>query len=153
MTDKLTLKEILPQIDKGNASWWDTLTVEQQKQISFWLLNRYISSVKGSVEDAAMAVLVTNEYYNKNWNVLGTRHPKLQWQLLCAVNEDGKSKFHKYINLKRTTDGNSKAAKLLLKLYPNKKTDEVELLARISTKEEIRELARSYGIENKDIDI
>lgn len=153
MADKLTLKEILPQIDRGNADWWNTLQVEQQKQISFWLLNRYISSVKGSVEDATMAVLITNEYYNKNWAVLGTRHPKLQWQLLCSINEDGKTKFHKYINLKRKTDSNSKSVKLLFKLYPNKKTDEVELLARISTKEEIRELARLHGIEDKDIDL
>lgn len=153
MSYKLTLKDILPQIDRGNADWWDTLPVEQQKQISFWLLNRYISSVKGSVEDAVMAVLVTNEYYNKNWNALGAKHPKLQWQLLCMINEDRKPKFHKYLNLKRTTDGNSKAAKLLLKLYPNKKADEAELLARISTKEEIKQLARSHGIENKDIDI
>lgn len=150
---KLTLKEILPQIDKGNAEWWDTLTDSQKKQISFWLLNRYISSVKGSVEDAGMAVLMTNEFYNKNWNELGTRHPKLQWQILCMINEDRKTKFHKYINLQRKADSNSKAVKLLLKIYPNKKVDEVNLLARISTKKQIKELAKSHGIDDKEIDI
>jgi hypothetical protein len=150
---KLTLKEILPQIDSGNADWWDTLTDEQKKQISFWLLNRYVSSSSGSVEDVAMAVLMTNEFYNINWNAIGTRHPKLQWQILCMINESRKSKFHKYINLKRTADSSSKAVKLLLKLYPNKKADEVALLARISTKEEIRSIAKSHGIDDKDIDI
>jgi len=150
---KLTLKEILPQIDRGNAEWWDTLTDEERKQISFWLLNRYVSSSNGTLTDVAMAVLMTNEYYNKNWNVLGTRHPKLQWQLLCMINENRKSRFHKYINLKRTADSNSKSVKLLLKLFPNKKLDEVALLARISTKEDIRKIARSHGLEEKDIDI
>jgi hypothetical protein len=150
---KLTLKEILPQIDRGNADWWDTLTDEQKKQINFWLLNRYISSSNGTYTDTAMAVLTTNEYYNKNWNDLGTKHPKLQWQILCMINDSGKSRFHKYINLRRTADSNSKSVKLLMKLYPNKKLDEVALLARISTKEEIRNIAKSHGLEEKDIDI
>ncbi len=150
---KLTLKEILPQIDRGNADWWDTLTDEQKKQINFWLLNRYISSSNGTYTDTAMAVLTTNEYYNKNWNDLGTKHPKLQWQILCMINDSGKSRFHKYINLRRTADSNSKSVKLLMKLYPNKKLDEVALLARISTKEEIRNIAKSHGLEEKDIDV
>lgn len=153
MTNKLTLKEILPQIDKGNASWWDTLDEQQKKQVSFWLMNRYISSVKGNTEDAGMAVIVTNEYYNKNWNILSTKHAKLQWQILCMINEDRKSKFHLYINLKRTADSSSKAAKILMKMYPNMKSDEVALLARISTKEEIRKLAEDHGLEEKDVDI
>jgi hypothetical protein len=150
---KLTLKEILPQLDRGNVDWWDTLTDEQKKQINFWLLNRYISSSNGTYTDTAMAVLTTNEYYNKNWNDLGTKHPKLQWQILCMINDSGKSRFHKYINLRRTADSNSKSVKLLMKLYPNKKLDEVALLARISTKEEIRNIAKSHGLEEKDIDV
>lgn len=150
---KLTIKETLQQIDKGNSEWWDTLPDEHKKQINYWLLNRYMSSAKGSLETVAMAVLMTNEYYNKNWNSLGTRHPKLQWQILCMLNESKSSQFHKYINLKRKADGSSKVAKLLMKLYPNKKLDEVNLLAKISTRQEIKELAKSHGLEEKDIDI
>jgi hypothetical protein len=150
---KLVIKDILQQIDQGNDQWWDLLTDEEKKQISFWLLNRYASSSNGSLEDVAMAVLMTNEYYNKNWNVLATKHPKLQWQILCMINESRKTKFRKYINLKRVADSNSKAVKLLLKLFPDKKADEVALLARISTKEEIRNFAKSHGIEEKNIDI
>jgi hypothetical protein len=150
---KLVIKDILQQIDQGNDQWWDLLTDEEKKQISFWLLNRYVSSSNGSLEDVAMAVLMTNEYYNKNWNVLATKHPKLQWQILCMINESRKTKFRKYINLKRVADSNSKAVKLLLKLFPDKKADEVALLARISTKEEIRNFAKSHGIEEKNIDI
>lgn len=150
---KLTIKEILQQLDRGNSEWWDTLSDEQKKQINYWLLNRYMSSAKGSVETVAMAVLLTNEYYNKNWNVLGTRHPKLQWQILCMLNETRSSQFHKYINLKRKADSKSKTVKLLMKLYPNKKLDEVRLLAKLSTRQEIKEFAKAHGIEEKDIDI
>lgn len=152
-TTKLKLTDILRRIDIGDTAWWESLEPDERKQISFWLLNRYISSVKGNLEDTAMAVLATNEYYNKNWNVLGAKHPQLQWQLLCSINEDQKVKFHKYINLKRKTDSNSKVVKLLMKIYPNKKVDEVQLIARISSKKEIREFAKSHGLEDKDIDI
>jgi hypothetical protein len=153
MTDKIPVKEILNRIDKNDDQWFMSLTPEQQKQANFWLLNRYVSSSNGTITDKSMAVLLTNEFYNKNWNVLSTKHPLLQWQILCMINSSGKSRFHKYINLKRTAGTDSKSIKLLLKLYPNKKLDEVELLARISSKKDLRELAEAHGLTEKDIDI
>jgi hypothetical protein len=152
MAEKLTLKEILSHMDQGHADWWKALDAEQRKQIGFWLLNRYASSIKGNTSDTAMAVLTTNEYYNKNWNVLSTRHAELQWQILCMINEDRKIKFHKYINLKRSSDSNSKKTKLFLKLYPNMKADEAETLAKISTKEQLQQLVQSHGLEYKDFE-
>jgi hypothetical protein len=38
-----------------------------------------------------------------------------------------------------------------MKLYPDEKLDEVELIARISTKEEIKQLAKEHGYEKIDI--
>ena len=35
-----------------------------------------------------------------------------------------------------------------MQMYPNKKQDEVELLAQISTKKEIKEWAKEHGIED-----
>lgn len=150
---KLTIKEILALIDTGSADVWNELSAEQKKDVSFWLLNRYVSTISGTYEEQAMQVLKINEYYNKNWSVLGTKHPALQWQILCMINEDQKIKFHKWIGLKSKKDTNSKAVKLLTKLYPNMKTDEVETLARISTKSELKELAKAHGFEDKAIDL
>ena len=48
---------------------------------------------------------------------------------------------------KRKGNDNSKVAKLLRTLYPNKKEDEIELLAKISTKKEVLQLAKDNGIE------
>ena len=50
---------------------WDEFSDEERKQVSFWLLNRYASSISGSREQKELAIFKTNEYYNKNWNVLG----------------------------------------------------------------------------------
>jgi len=144
----LPVKDILAAIDMGATSVWDELSDEEKKQVNFWLLNRYASSVTGSFEKQAMAVFKTNEYYNKNWNELGTRHPKLQWQLLCQTGNTGKIEFHKWIGFKKK-QGNNNATKLLQQIYPNMKQDEVDLLARLSTKKELKELAEEHGIDIK----
>ena len=145
---KLPIKDILAAIDMNAKSVWKELSDDERKQVSFWLLNRYVSAVQGSREDMELAVFKTNEYYNKNWNVLGTRHPKLQWQLLCQAGNTGKIEYHQWIGLKKKA-GDTKAISLLEKLYPNMKSDEVELLARLSTKKELKELAKEHDIDAK----
>ena len=47
---KLPLKDILAAIDMGAKDVWNEITEEERKQISFWLLNRYVSSVQGNKE-------------------------------------------------------------------------------------------------------
>ena len=145
---KLPVKDILAAIDMNAKSVWNELSDEEKKQVSFWLLNRYVSSISGNRDKQELAVFKTNEYYNKNWNVLGTRHPKLQWQLLCNTGNTGKIEFHPWIGLKQK-GSDDKAIKLLQQIYPNMKNDEVEILARISTKKELKEIAEEHGIDVK----
>ena len=145
---KLPIKDILAAIDMGAKNVWDELSDEEQKSVSFWLLNRWVSSVAGDQDEQELAVFKTNEYYNKNWNEFGTRHPKLQWQLLCQSGNTGKIEFHKWIGFKKKV-GNNNAINFLQKLYPTMKQDEVELLARISTKKELKELAKDHDINVK----
>ena len=146
--NKLPVKDILAAIDMGATSVWDELSDEEKKQVNFWLLNRYVSSVKGNREAQELAVFKTNEYYNKNWNELGTRHPKLQWQLLCQAGNTGNIEYHQWIGFKKKT-GNNNAVKLLQQIYPNMKQDEVELLAGLSTKKELKQLAEEHNIDVK----
>jgi hypothetical protein len=147
MTKKIPVKDILAAIDLNAKNVWREFSNDERKQVSFWLLNRYASSVKGSREKAELALFKTNEYYNKNWNVLGgTKHNNLQWQLLCVSGNTGKIEYHEWIGLKQKKDSNNKEIKLLQKLYPNMKLDEIELLASISTKKEIKQLVEDHGI-------
>jgi len=147
-------KVLIPAIDNNMKDLYDAAGDEGKKDIKgdLWNLNRYISSVKGNREKQELAVFKTNEYYNKNWNVLGgTNHIKLQWQLLCVSGNTGKTEFHPWIGLKKKKDASSKAVKFLSQLYPDMKIDEVELLARISTKKEIKELAKEHGYDKVDL--
>jgi hypothetical protein len=151
--DKLQIKEILSWIDNGYKSIWNELEDDHKKQVSFWLLNRYVSSVNGTREKQELAVFKTNEYYNKHFNDIGvgkdSGHQKLMWQLLCMSGATGKNEFHPWIGFKKKSGSNDKAVKLLEQIYPDLKSDEVELLARLSTKKELKELAEEHDINVK----
>jgi len=145
---KLPIKDILAAIDMGAKSVWDELDTEERKQVGFWLLNRYVSSVKGSRDDQELAVFKTNEYYNKNYMEV-SKHQKLQWQLLCMSGNTQRIEYHPWIGFKKKTQDNNKLVKVIEQIYPNMKSDEAELLARISTKKEIKQLAEEHNIETK----
>ena len=155
-------KEMIPALDMGIKDLWDAAGEDGQKEIKgdMWNLNRYMSALTNSKyppykkytrEQQELAVFKTNEYYNKNWAVLGAKHPKLQWQLLCMCGSTGSKENHEWIKLeKRKSTNDKKACTILEKIYPNMKLDEVEILAGILTKKELQELAESYGIETKE---
>lgn len=151
--EKLEIKEILSWIDNGEKDIWNHLEDDHKKQVSFWLLNRYVSSINGSREKQELAVFKTNEYYNKNFNDIGVSkdkgHQKLMWQLLCLSGNTGKNEFHPWIGFKKRDGSTGAAIKFLESLYPNMKSDEVELLARLSTKKELKQLAEDHNIDVK----
>ena len=145
---KLPIKDILAAIDMNAKNVWKELSDEERKQVSFWLLNRYISAVQGSRDKMELAVFKTNEYYNKHYMDV-SKHPQLQWQLLCNSGNTGKIEYHPWIGFKKKNGNNNAAIKLLETIYPNMKTNEVELLARISTKKELKQLAEDHDITVK----
>ena len=151
---RLPVKDILAAIDMNAKDVWKELSNDERKSVSFWLLNRYVSAVKGNREAMELAVFKTNEYYNKHFNDIGVGkengHPQLMWQLLCASGATGKIEYHPYIGFKKKdSSGNNAAIKLLSQLYPNMKIKEVEILAGISTKKELKQLAKDHDIDIK----
>lgn len=150
--EKLDLKQILGCVDMGYKGAWKEFTDDERKSVGFWLLNRYVSSVQGSRSKQEDGILKTNEYFNKHFNAIGVGkekgHQELMWQLLCMSGATQKLEFHPYIGFKKKAESNSKVVKLLEQIYPNMKWDEVELLARLSSKKEIQQLAEEHGIEN-----
>ena len=84
MTQKrLPIKDILAAVDMGAKSVWDELDNEERKQVSFWLLNRYVSSVNGNREDQELAIFKTNEYYsNFYW-----RKPRYDFSSISGISK------------------------------------------------------------------
>jgi hypothetical protein len=152
MAKKLELKEAMAAVDLNAKSMWDDLDEDQQKKLKgeLWILNRYISNVKTSNrEQMEHFVLAVNEYFNKNWFIL-QKHPKLLWQLLCMCNYNGEKIFyHEWIGLGKKSS--NKRIKLLESVYPNRKYDEIETLLKVSTDDEIKDLARDCGWTEKEL--
>ena len=150
---KLPIKDILAAVDMNANNVWKELSDDERKQVSFWLLNRYVSTVQGSREAQELAVFKTNEYYNKNFNSIGVGkdngHQELMWQLLCMSGNSKKIEYHPWIGFKKREGSTGAAIKLLEQIYPHLKNDEVELLARISTKKELKQLAEEHEIATK----
>lgn len=151
MSDKLTIKDETAAIDLGARDLWDSFTDEQKKQISFYLLNRYASSIKTTNREAQeLAIFATNEYFNKHYFSL-TKHPKLLWYLLCMTgNAEKKIYFHEWIGYKKKT-GDSKVYKFLELIYPNMKDDELELKSQLMDIKDAKELARDLGWSEDEI--
>jgi hypothetical protein len=149
---KLALKDILEAVDQGGRDLWDLFDEEQKKDVKFFLLNRYVSSVRTSNREVQEHfVLATNEYFNKHWNLL-YKHPKLLWQLLCCCGYENKQAyFHEWIGNKKKA-GEGKKLKLLQEMYPSRKMDELEMLADMMTTKELKHLAKEQCWDDKKID-
>jgi len=71
---------------------------------------------------------------------------------LCMCSYNGEKVFwHEWIGYKRKPGTNTKKIKFLEELYPTKKLDEIELLSQISTDKEVKDLARSFGMDEATI--
>ncbi len=97
------LFDALAALDKKDYSFFDRLTVEQQRGFVPFLLLTYLSSVNGN-KDLQNYYLQSTEYAaNLNMfheNII--KHNKLQWLMLCAVSPDMGKQYHKWIpHLKR----------------------------------------------------
>ena len=153
MSDKIELKEKIAFVDLNVRADWDEMTPEQQKSLKseYFILNRYISNVKGqSRELQEHFVLTVNEYFNKHWNDL-QKHPKLMWLLLCMCSYNGEKTFyHEWLGNKKKAGGGKKM-KFLEEIYPSRKRDELELLAQLSTDKDLKELARKHGMDEATI--
>lgn len=154
MSEKIELKEKLAAVDMKFTQLWDDMDEEQRKALKneFYILNRYISNVKtSSRETQEYFVLVVNEYFNKHWFAL-QKHPKLLWQLLCMCGQGGeKIYYHEWIGFKKKKSQN-KIFKLLEELYPDRKSDELEVMSKLMTPAEAKRLAQDYGFDDKQIE-
>lgn len=154
MSVKVELKEKMQAIDANVKELWDAMDDVQQKHLvgEFFILNRYISNVKSNDREIQEHfVLSVNEYYNKNWNDI-QKHPKLLWLLLCNCNYDGKRLFyHEWIGNKKKIGGNARKVNFLANLYPNKKMDDIELMATLTPDAELKDVSRSMGYSESEI--
>jgi len=148
MSDKLSINNEMAQFDRKDRKFYDSLTTDEKKKFSNFLMIRYGSSVQGSRDLQEFYLIATNERLNKHFFAIN-RHPKLQWLSATTVSPDMGPQRHQWIAPKKKEPGASGIKKQLADLYPHLKDDELELMARINTKKDIDAYLKAAGQETK----
>ena len=149
MSDKLNIANEMAVFDRKDRDFYDNLTEEERKKFSNFLMIRWGSSVQGSQDLQEFYVISCNERLNKHFFAIN-KHPKLQW--LCATTvSPGLGTFrHQWIAPKKKEgSGNSAIRKQLAELFPTMKHDELDLLAKITTKKELDQYLKDHGQDKK----
>ena len=146
--DKLSIGNEMAQFDRKNRKFYDSLTDEEKKKFSNFLMIRWGSAVQGDPELQDYYVRSCNHYLNKRFFDIN-RHPKLQWLCATAVSPGLGEQRHAWIAPKKKEAGASGIRKQLAELYPQLKDDEIALMAQLNTKKDIDAYLKQTGQETK----
>jgi hypothetical protein len=146
--DPLSINNEMAQFDKKNRDFYNSLTEEQKKKFSNFLMIRYGSSVSGSADLQHFYLVATNERLNKKWFNC-SKHPQLQWLMATTVSPGMGTHRHNWIAPKKKEAGATGIKKQLTELYPLMKDDEIELMSQINTKKDIDEYLKAAGEDIK----
>ena len=137
------------QFDQKNRGFYDSLTDEERKKFSNYLMIRWGSAVQGSSELQEFYLISTNERLNKNFFAVN-KHPKLQWLMATSVSPGMGTHRHQWIAPKKKEAGSNEVKKFLLDQFPAMKISDIETLANFVTKKDIKEYQREHGHADKD---
>jgi hypothetical protein len=148
-------RELLPALDRCDKTFFNKRTQEQQKEIekSMWILMRFMSSSKNLPEHHLMMV---NDLVNTNFNLFVRKaqtnkdgHPLLQWMLL-ALCGSGRNQFHEKVPSPKGLKKN-RVEEAILEHYPLLKDEDLELLLKINSNEDLADFFRQNGYDDKTI--
>ena len=142
--DKLNIQNEMAQFDRKNREFYRELTDEERKKFSNYLMIRWGSSVQGSRDLQEFYVIATNERLNKHFFAVN-RHPQLQWLMATTVSPGMGTHRHQWISPKKKDAGSNEVKKQLMELYPNMKMADIEAMAALTTKQELRQHLREHG--------
>ena len=143
----LDIKRELAAVDLRNYDFYNSLTDEEKKSFSPYVLMRYTSNVQGDQDIQEWFIETTNEMVNKDHWTLSKNHKELLWKLFAGTGP-GMKCFHPYLAAGKK-EKTQKIEKLIADLNPAMKLDEVKLLASMMTKEDIKELFDNLGFDKK----
>jgi hypothetical protein len=142
--EKLSIQNEMAQFDRKNREFYNELTDEERKKFSNYLMIRWGSCVQGSRDLQEFYLIATNERLNKRFFDIN-RHPRLQWLAATTVSPGMGTHRHQWIAPRKKEAGASAIRKQLAELYPHLKDDELDLLAKITTKKDIDAYLKRAG--------
>ena len=144
MSDKLNIGNEMRCLDSKDRTFYDSLTEEERKKFSNYLMIRWGSSVVGASELQEYYLVACNERLNKHFFEL-SKHPKLQWLLATTISPGMGNHRHQWIPPKKKEKGDNEIKKTLMELMPSAKMDDINTLAKMITKKQLKELVKDLG--------
>jgi len=141
----LGLDRELPAMDFRDLDFYDNLNETEKKEISLWLLMRFMSS---SQRDAEHHIMMVNDLVNVDFSVI-SKHPELQWKLLALCGTK-KKQYHPWIAPPKGVK-KSKIEEAILQFYPLLRSDELELFLTINSREDLETFFKDNGYDDKTI--
>jgi hypothetical protein len=143
---KLDLATTLTAIDKKDYSYYDNLSDDMKKLYTPFVLMRFISSATNSGGLHEFHIQMINDYVNTDfWSI--SKYPDFQHMLLCLCGT-GTKQYHKWIPSKN--ERKEKWIDLIKESNPNINKDEINILRKIYTNDDIFNLAIRSGKSDKE---
>ncbi len=150
MSDKLTIQSEMRAYDQKDRVFYDELTDEERKKFSTYLMLKYGANVNGSADFQEWYLRAVNERVNQNYFDLN-QHPKLQWLLCTTVSPDMGLQRHYWLNSQKDSSNTGRAEKFLAAEFPHLSDTEIELMAKINTREQLVAMAQGLGWDDARI--
>lgn len=94
----LNIFDVLAALDRKDYDYYDNLSPEQQKKFVPFVIIQWMSAIKGNAGLSSYYLMNTDYTANKHLlNEYISKHPKLQWQMLCAASPGMGKQFHQWI--------------------------------------------------------
>lgn len=145
---KLNIFNELKELDTRNTKFYKELTPEQKKKIGMYPIIRWASGVKSSNTKVQEFYIESMNEANKLFFDLA-KHPELQWMLLASCGL-GASVRHEWIPTIKKTNTN-KLDKLLFDCMPYLNHDELSIVKKKITVDDIKDICKQYGMLDSEI--
>ncbi len=136
---------VLPNLDAGNFEFYNSLTDQQKKEFSPFVIMKFMSAVRNK-KDIPYHLIAVNRAVNRDFWELSD-YPDLQYLLLAACGS-GSKKRH-YFPGKQLSD--TPIFKFLKDCYPFMKADEVQMFLDINGPDDIIQLAKDFGMQDSEL--
>lgn len=147
----LELSRVLSELDKGNKSFYSSLTNEEKKAYTPLILMRYMSSLGDQSRNKEYAIIAVNDLVNIGFWQL-SKYPELQHLLLCAASL-GTKQYHQWIPNKSKGSKSSSIDNFFKELNPSSNNTELEMLRNMHDNDSFKQLLIDAGKSDQEIKV
>ena len=143
-------RETLPALYRCKLDFYSDQDDLARKEISPLILMRWVSLAEGKQDIAPEFV---NTFVNNGFWQL-SKHPELQWKLLCVVASEISSVTprHKWMMPKRSKSKTPLLDAFMIQRYPLISDAEVDILkGKLENEDAVKDMAREFGCADNEI--